>query len=74
MALDWRTVERIKKRLKIPLAIKGIATAEDAKLALDHGVETVSYTHLDVYKRQGLRVRAGWGERGGGRDGQEARV
>jgi glycolate oxidase len=41
MALDWRTVERIKKRLKIPLAIKGIATAEDAKLALDHGVEIV---------------------------------
>jgi glycolate oxidase len=41
MALDWRTVERIKKRLKIPLAIKGIATAEDAKLALDHGVEII---------------------------------
>jgi isopentenyl diphosphate isomerase/L-lactate dehydrogenase-like FMN-dependent dehydrogenase len=41
MALDWRTVERIKKRLTIPLAIKGIATAEDAKLALDHGVEII---------------------------------
>jgi glycolate oxidase len=40
-ALDWRTVERIKKRLKIPLALKGIATAEDAKIALDHGVEIV---------------------------------
>ncbi len=41
MALDWRTVERVKKRLTIPLAIKGIATAEDAKLALDHGVEII---------------------------------
>jgi len=41
MALDWRTVERIKKNFKIPLAIKGIATAEDAKIALDHGVEIV---------------------------------
>jgi len=41
MALDWRTVDRIKKRLTIPLAIKGIATAEDAKLALDHGVEII---------------------------------
>jgi glycolate oxidase len=40
-ALDWRTVERIKKKFKIPLAIKGIATAEDAKIALDHGVEFV---------------------------------
>jgi glycolate oxidase len=26
--LDWRTVERIKSKFKIPLAIKGIATAE----------------------------------------------
>jgi isopentenyl diphosphate isomerase/L-lactate dehydrogenase-like FMN-dependent dehydrogenase len=41
MALDWRTVERIKRKFKIPLAIKGIATAEDAKLALDHGVDIV---------------------------------
>jgi len=40
-ALDWRTIERIKKNFKIPLAIKGIATAEDAKIALDHGVDFV---------------------------------
>ncbi len=40
-ALDWRTVERIKKNFKIPLGIKGIATAEDAKIALDHGVEMI---------------------------------
>ena len=40
-ALDWRTVERIKTKFKIPLAIKGIATAEDAKIALDHGVDFV---------------------------------
>jgi glycolate oxidase len=40
-ALDWRTVERIKRKFKIPLAIKGIATAEDAKMAVDHGVEFV---------------------------------
>src|SRR4249920_3102533 len=38
-ALDWRTVKRIKSRFKIPLAIKGIATAEDARVAVDHGVE-----------------------------------
>src|SRR5580693_4430585 len=40
-ALDWKTVERIKSKFKIPLAIKGIDTAEDAKIALDHGVEIV---------------------------------
>jgi isopentenyl diphosphate isomerase/L-lactate dehydrogenase-like FMN-dependent dehydrogenase len=40
-ALDWRTVERVKKKLNIPLAIKGIATAEDAKIALDHGVDII---------------------------------
>src|SRR6516164_3072463 len=39
--LDWATVKRIKQRFNIPLAIKGIATAEDARLALDHGVEWV---------------------------------
>jgi isopentenyl diphosphate isomerase/L-lactate dehydrogenase-like FMN-dependent dehydrogenase len=40
-SLDWRTVERIKSKFKIPLAIKGIATAEDARIALEHGVEWV---------------------------------
>jgi glycolate oxidase len=40
-ALDWKTVERIKKNFKIPLIIKGIATAEDAKLAVEHGVDWV---------------------------------
>jgi isopentenyl diphosphate isomerase/L-lactate dehydrogenase-like FMN-dependent dehydrogenase len=40
-ALDWRAVKRIKSKLKIPLALKGIATAEDAKIALDHGVEWI---------------------------------
>jgi len=40
-ALDWRTVKRIKSRFKIPLAIKGIATAEDAGIALDHGVDWI---------------------------------
>src|SRR3979490_2961140 len=40
-ALDWRTVERIKTRFKIPLGIKGVATAEDAKIALEHGVDWI---------------------------------
>jgi glycolate oxidase len=40
-ALDWRTVDRIKSKFKIPLAIKGVATGEDAKLAVEHGVDWV---------------------------------
>jgi isopentenyl diphosphate isomerase/L-lactate dehydrogenase-like FMN-dependent dehydrogenase len=39
--LDWTTVKRIKQRFKIPLAIKGIATAEDARVAVDHGAEWI---------------------------------
>jgi glycolate oxidase len=37
--LEWRTVKLIKDKYKIPLVLKGIATAEDAAIALDHGVE-----------------------------------
>jgi glycolate oxidase len=34
-------VDRLKAKLKIPLILKGIATAEDAKMAVDHGVDMV---------------------------------
>ena len=40
-ALNWRTVKRIKDRFKIPLILKGIATAEDARIAVEHGVEWI---------------------------------
>ena len=39
--LSWRTVKLIKDKYKIPLVIKGIATAEDAAIALDHGVDWI---------------------------------
>jgi glycolate oxidase len=39
--LEWRTVKLIKDRFKIPLVIKGIATAEDAQIAIDHGVDWI---------------------------------
>jgi glycolate oxidase len=39
--LNWRTVKLIKDKFRIPLVIKGIATAEDALIALDHGVEWI---------------------------------
>jgi isopentenyl diphosphate isomerase/L-lactate dehydrogenase-like FMN-dependent dehydrogenase len=40
-ALDWRTVKRIKEQFDIPLILKGVATAEDAAIALDHGVDWI---------------------------------
>jgi len=40
-ALDWHTVKRIKKNFEIPLALKGIATAADAEIAVDHGVDWI---------------------------------
>ena len=39
--LSWRTVKLIKDKFEIPLVIKGIATAEDAAIALDHGVDWI---------------------------------
>jgi isopentenyl diphosphate isomerase/L-lactate dehydrogenase-like FMN-dependent dehydrogenase len=39
--LEWRTVKLIKDKYNIPLILKGIATAEDAAIALDHGVEWI---------------------------------
>jgi len=39
--LEWRTVKLIKDKFSIPLVIKGIATAEDAALAVDHGVDWI---------------------------------
>jgi glycolate oxidase len=42
MRLDWTFVAGLKRRLeKVPLILKGIATAEDARLALEHGVDVI---------------------------------
>ncbi len=38
---NWSYVDRLKKMTAMKLVIKGIDTAEDAKLALDHGADGV---------------------------------
>jgi isopentenyl diphosphate isomerase/L-lactate dehydrogenase-like FMN-dependent dehydrogenase len=38
---NWRDIERIKKNCRIPLILKGIATAEDARIALEHEVDCI---------------------------------
>lgn len=40
-ALNWDDVKRYKDRHDLPLILKGIATAEDAEIAVRHGVEVV---------------------------------
>ncbi|HZT06984.1 MAG TPA: alpha-hydroxy acid oxidase [Chloroflexota bacterium] len=40
-SLSWDHVKRFKDKHTIPLGIKGIATAEDAAIACEHGVEIV---------------------------------
>jgi isopentenyl diphosphate isomerase/L-lactate dehydrogenase-like FMN-dependent dehydrogenase len=40
-ALDWATVRRLKQQFDIPLVLKGIASPEDARLALEHGVDWI---------------------------------
>lgn len=40
-ALSWDHVKRFKDKYDMALIIKGIATVEDAEIALEHGVEVV---------------------------------
>ena len=40
-AITWDSVDRIKSEVGLPLMLKGIATAEDARIAVDHGVDVV---------------------------------
>src|SRR4051794_15062248 len=44
--LDWGAIERFQKRHpKAQVVIKGIQTAEDAQLALDHGIASIYVTN-----------------------------
>ena len=40
-SLDWAQFDKIRAKYKLPLILKGIATAEDAKLAVEHGVDVI---------------------------------
>ena len=40
-SLDWSQFDKLRKRYKEPLIVKGIATAEDARLAVEHGVDVI---------------------------------
>ena len=38
---NWTDIERVRRKFDLPVIIKGIATAEDAKIAVDHGVAVI---------------------------------
>src|SRR5918995_3026839 len=40
-AITWETLEAIKKFAGLPFILKGVATAEDAVLAVEHGVSAI---------------------------------
>jgi isopentenyl diphosphate isomerase/L-lactate dehydrogenase-like FMN-dependent dehydrogenase len=41
MGLKWSDLEWMKQHWKVPLIVKGVATAEDAKLSVEHGADVV---------------------------------
>jgi glycolate oxidase len=44
-ALTWETMARIKELAGLPFFLKGVQTAEDARLAVEHGVDVVWATN-----------------------------
>lgn len=38
---DWSLIDRLKRRIGVPLIVKGIQTSEDAALAVEHGVDVI---------------------------------
>jgi len=38
---SWRDIDRVRALCDVPMIVKGIATAEDAALAVEHGIDAV---------------------------------
>jgi glycolate oxidase len=38
---DWKLIDKLRRTLEVPLMLKGIQTAEDSALALEHGVDVI---------------------------------
>jgi len=41
MGLQWKDLVWMKQHWKVPLIVKGVATAEDARLSVEHGADVV---------------------------------
>jgi hypothetical protein len=40
-AFTWKQLEQCRQRIRVPLLLKGITTAQDALLACEHGVDVI---------------------------------
>ena len=40
-SVTWESIDKIKEEAGLPFMLKGIATAEDAKIAIEHGVDVI---------------------------------
>lgn len=40
-SLNWGIIKRLRQKTKLPLILKGISTAEDAIIAVDHGIDVI---------------------------------
>lgn len=40
-AFNWSDIDRIRERIRLPLVLKGIATAEDAEIAVEKGIDGI---------------------------------
>ena len=38
---EWSLIDELRRIVKVPLLVKGIATGEDARLCLEHGVDAI---------------------------------
>jgi 4-hydroxymandelate oxidase len=53
--LDWTFVDRLKKSTKMKVVIKGLETHEDAKLAVEHGVDGILVSNHGGRSAESLR-------------------
>ena len=53
--MDWAFVERLKKSTKMKLILKGLETGEDAKLAVEHGVDGILVSNHGGRAAESLR-------------------
>jgi isopentenyl diphosphate isomerase/L-lactate dehydrogenase-like FMN-dependent dehydrogenase len=54
--VGWAEVEWLRSLTSLPLIVKGIQTAEDAHLAVEHGVDAISVSNHGGYSLVGARA------------------
>jgi L-lactate dehydrogenase (cytochrome) len=60
-SLNWKDIAWLRRATKLPIVLKGIQTAADAKLAMEHGIEGIILSNhggrsLDTWVSQKLQM------------------